>query len=212
MAVPDGVIEIGAFAFDSCGFTSIALPESVTKIESATFMSCSALNSVDVPGGVTSIGTYAFACCRGLASVVLPENVTKIEKHAFAGCSSLVVVTLHCHLPVEVAACAFDKCDHLSLVVAPRASGLVGAVLGGETVVEDTNANRRRALDLQYWQIPTHWLCSRARRDWVLAVLIVADRLRGGPLALPSEMWYAILGAVRRCELGTRPVRAYIRL
>jgi hypothetical protein len=90
-------------------------------------------------------------------------------------------------------------------MVAPRASGLVGAVFGGVTVVEDTAANRRRALDLQYWRAPTHGLCSPRRRSWVLAVLLVANRVRDGPLALPHEMWYAILGAIRRSELGPAP-------
>jgi hypothetical protein len=72
-------------------------------------------------------------------------------------------------------------------------------------VVEDTEANRRRALDLQYWRVQTHGLCSPARRDWVRAVLLVANRLLGGPLTLPREMWHMILGAIQRCELGPAP-------
>jgi hypothetical protein len=116
-----------------------------------------------------------------------------------------VVVSVHSRCPIAVDPFAFTACTRLTLMVAPRASGLVGAVVGGVTVVEDTTVNRRRALDLQYWRVSTHWLCSPARRDWVLAVLCIANRLRGGPLALPHEMWYAILGAIRRCELGPAP-------
>jgi hypothetical protein len=116
-----------------------------------------------------------------------------------------VVVSFHSRRPIAVDPSAFASCTHLTLMVAPRASGLVGTVVGGVTVVEDTAANRRRALDLQYWRASTHWLCSPARRDWVLAVLLVANRLRGGSLALPHEMWDAILGAIRRCELGPAP-------
>jgi hypothetical protein len=116
-----------------------------------------------------------------------------------------VVVVLRSRLSVAVDSCAFAACTHLTLVVASRASGLVGAVVGGVTVVEDTAANRRRALDLKFWRASTHGLCSPRRRSWVLAVLLVAKRLRGGPLALPHEMWFAILGAIRRCELGPAP-------
>jgi hypothetical protein len=116
-----------------------------------------------------------------------------------------VVVSFRNRLPIAVERSAFAECTHLTLVVAPRASGLVGSVVGGVAVVEDTAVNRRRALDLQYWRAPTHRLCSPRRRDWVLAVLVVANRLRGGPLALPHEMWCAIMGAIRRSELGPVP-------
>jgi hypothetical protein len=78
-------------------------------------------------------------------------------------------------------------------------------VIGGVTVVEDTEANRRRALDLQFWRVRTHGLCSPRRRSWVRSILCVANRLRGGPLTLPREMWYMILDAIQRCELGPAP-------
>jgi hypothetical protein len=113
-----------------------------------------------------------------------------------------VVVSLHSPLPINVHPDAFGSCDRLTLVVAPPTSGLVGSPIGGVMVVEDTEFNRRRALDLQYWRVRTHGLCSPQRRNWVRFILFVANRLRGGPLTLPREMWYTILGAVQRCELG----------
>jgi hypothetical protein len=113
-----------------------------------------------------------------------------------------------CSLPHRrrMASSAFAKCDCLTLVVAPRGSGLVGSLINGVAVVEDTEANRRRALDLQYWRVQTHGLCSPPRRNWVRAVLLVAHRLRGGSLALPREMWYMILETIQRCELGSPTV------
>jgi hypothetical protein len=136
---------------------------------------------------------------------VLPGDVTEIPNHVFANCCWLVVVTLQSPRPTTVDPHAFASCDRLTLVVAPRASGLVGASIGGVVVVEDTEANRRRALDLQYWCVQTHGLCSPRRRSWVRAVLLAANRLLGGPLTLPCEMWYAILEAIQRCELGPTP-------
>jgi hypothetical protein len=115
------------------------------------------------------------------------------------------VVRLRSPLPIAVHPDVFDSCDRLTLVVAPRSSGLVGSLVGGVTVVEGTEAHRHRALDLQYWRVHTHTLCSPRRRGWVRAVLGVATRLRGGPLTLPREMWYMILEAVQRCELGPAP-------
>jgi hypothetical protein len=119
-----------------------------------------------------------------------------------------VVVRLLCRDPIDVARDAFTDCNHLSLVVAPRASELVGTtfsgcpLLGGAGVVEDTATNRRRAVDLQYWRVRTHQQCSAPHRRWVRTVLLVANRLRGGTLSLPREMWYAILESIRRWELG----------
>jgi hypothetical protein len=110
--------------------------------------------------------------------------------------------------PIDVAPDAFTSCNHLSLVVAPLVSKLAGTpflgcpLLRGAGVVEDTAANRRRAVDLQYWRVCTHQLCSAPHRRWVQAVLLVAIRLRGGALALPCEMWYTILECIRRWELG----------
>jgi hypothetical protein len=202
--LPGSIRTIESGAFLGCtSLASIALPEGITTIEIGAFALCGGLAAIALPQRLTTISVSAFERCCGLTSVVLPVGVTRILERAFHGCSCLVVVTLHCQLPMEIAApSAFDECDRLTLVVAPRSSGLVGTVLGGVTVVEDTDANRRRALDLQYWRVQTHRLCSRVRRDWVRGVLLVADRLRGSPLALPREMWYMILGAVRRCELG----------
>jgi hypothetical protein len=204
--LPEGCTEIGEEAFyGCCRLTSISLPECCTKIGRFAFYGCSGLTSLDLPEGCTEIKYCAFHGCSGLTSLNFPEGCTEISYGAFYGCPWLVVVSFHTRLPIAVDPYAFAGCTRLTLVVAPRASGLVGTVVSGVTVVEDTAANRRRALDLQYWRAPTHWLCSPRRRDWVLAVLLVANRLRGGPLALPPEMWFAILGAIRRYELGPVP-------
>ena len=58
--LPDGVIKIGAYAFDGCQrITSVTLPE-----------------------GVTEIGTYAFDCVWDLSMITIPETVTSIGKYA----------------------------------------------------------------------------------------------------------------------------------
>jgi hypothetical protein len=139
---------------------------------------------------------------------VLPHSVIAVGDRPFYGCTWLVVVRLLRRHPIQGARDMFTGCNHLSLVVAPRVSELVGTtfsacpLLGGAGVVEDTAANRRRALDLQYWSVRTHQLCSAPHRKWVQTVLLVANRLRGGALALPHELWYTILECIRRCELG----------
>jgi hypothetical protein len=226
--LPEGVTHIGQSAFSGCsGLVSFLLPEGVTHIGQSAFSGCSGLVSIVLPEGVTHIGQSAFSGCSGLVSIVLPDSVAIIEPHAFCGCTWLVVIRLLSRDPILVSPDAFTDCSlnrrwgvdhhdqadanciHLSLVVAPRASGLVGTtfaagcpLLEGTGIVEDTTANQRRALDLRYWRVHTHLLCSAPHRRWVQTVLLVANRLRGGALELPSEMWHSILESIRRWELG----------
>jgi hypothetical protein len=231
IVIHEGVTHLLRGTFNGCsGLTSITLPEGLTHIEIGAFKGCSGLVSILLPEGVTQIGHAAFSGCSGLVSIVLPDSVTIIEPQAFCGCTWLVVIRLLSRDPILFSTDAFtdrslsrlhrrwgldphdqadDNCNHLSLVVAPRASGLVGTtfaagcpLLEGTGIVEDTTANQRRALDLRYWRVHTHLLCSAPHRRWVQTVLLVANRLRGGALELPNEMWHSILGSIRRWELG----------
>lgn len=64
LVVPDGVTNIGRYAFVNCsGLTSVELPSSVSCIESGAFMGCSNLTSIEIPNSVDSIGDYAFDFC-----------------------------------------------------------------------------------------------------------------------------------------------------
>jgi hypothetical protein len=228
IVLPEGVTHIGIHAFTECsGLVSIVIHEGVTHLLRGTFNGCSGLTSITLPEGLTHIEVDAFKGCSGLVSIVLPDSVTIIEPQAFCGCTWLVVIRLLSRDPILFSTDAFtdrslsrrwgldphdqadDNCNHLSLVVAPRASGLVGTtfaaecpLLEGTGIVEDTTANQRRALDLRYWRVHTHLLCSAPHRRWVQTVLLVAHRLRGGALELPNEMWHSILGSIRRWELG----------
>jgi hypothetical protein len=208
---PEGVKKIGECAFRNCRrLTSVTLPKSLKVIGPGAFFNCSALSSIVLPEALTEIKGCAFTNCIGLTSIDVPERVIKMDEAVFSGCSWLVVITMRCAIrPVPVL--DFHRCDHLTLVMAPQASALVGRWVGKAVVEEDTAANRRRALDLQYWRVSTHWLCSPPRRSWVFAVLIIANRLLGGPLALPREMWYMILSDIRRCELGPAPCPVVVR-
>jgi hypothetical protein len=164
-----------------------------------------------LPASVTTVRSGAFSGCTGLTSVILPRGLSGIGWGSFEGCTGLVVVRLlSCYL-MHVPSGAFTDCNRLALVVAPRASGVVGTtldscpLLNGAGIVEDTAANQRRAVDLQYWRVRTHQLCAAPHRRWVQTVLLVANRLRGSALALPREMWYTILESIRRWKLGRAP-------
>ena len=68
--VPDGVTEIGNFAFYNCGnLQKIMLPASVTKIDWGAFWQCSGLETLTVQGNLAKIWESAFSDCTKLSAV-----------------------------------------------------------------------------------------------------------------------------------------------
>jgi len=93
--IPEGVTDIGGFAFYNCHkLKSVTIPESVTSIGSAAFFGCSALTDVKIPDGVTSIGANAFYGCSALVSVAIPAGATHVEEGAFSCCRGIRSVTI----------------------------------------------------------------------------------------------------------------------
>ena len=91
LEVPNTVISIKDYAFNSEILTSISMP-SVTSIGEEAFSGCISLVLVDMPL-VTSIGEKAFSGCTSLVSIDMP-SVTSIEDYAFYDCTSLTFVDI----------------------------------------------------------------------------------------------------------------------
>lgn len=58
--IPDGITEIGDFAFARSGLNSIVIPEGVEKIGYGAFYHCDSLTSVTIPDSVKEIAANAF--------------------------------------------------------------------------------------------------------------------------------------------------------
>ena len=68
--VPNGVREIGNYAFKGCGdLESIILPEGLVSIGYSAFDGCVSLTSIAIPDSVTSIGDMAFEMCTSLVAI-----------------------------------------------------------------------------------------------------------------------------------------------
>ncbi len=109
--IPEGVKVIGDYSFYDCGFTAIALPESVTSIGVGAFMNCRNLSSITMPKGVTVIDEQAFWQCVSLRSVTLNQGLMKIETNAFNG-SGLESVFIPASVE-SISGQAFNNCANL---------------------------------------------------------------------------------------------------
>ncbi len=89
--IPEGVTEIGMYAFYSNQLTSVVIPEGVTTIHDSTF-SHNQLTSIVLPSTVKTIDYEAFWSNK-LTSVVIPENVEALGNFAFRD-NPLVSVTI----------------------------------------------------------------------------------------------------------------------
>lgn len=116
--VPDGVTEIGEYAFAYTGITEITIPDSVIKIGENAFATCELLKSVVLPANITSIGDNTFRLCSSLKTVNLPEGLKTIGIGAFDG-SGLQAVTIPATVDF-IDDSAFNNCKNLTQITIPQ--------------------------------------------------------------------------------------------
>jgi hypothetical protein len=95
-AVPDGVVTIEAFAFESCvGLRSVSIPNSATSMGYAAFIFCTNLASVTIPSSVATVRDL-FIQCANLARVYMKGNppIYTFQDQPFQQCPKAVVFYL----------------------------------------------------------------------------------------------------------------------
>ena len=86
----NNIEEIKYEAFDGCyNLKNINLPEGLTTIDENAFFDCG-FSSITIPSSVTRIEDSAFECCRNLLSIVIPDSVTYLGERVFGSCEKLV--------------------------------------------------------------------------------------------------------------------------
>lgn len=134
---PDGVTNIGSYAFYHCDGLSITINGNVTTIgDSAYFQATNASiaingsvknvgmrlfgvapeesNSIAISGDVTNIGDGAFHS-TGLTSITINDKATSIGSSAFSGCKSLTSITIPSSV-TSIGRSAFRNCTNLRTV------------------------------------------------------------------------------------------------
>lgn len=140
--MPEGIKEIGEFAFARSNLTTADIPAGVTTIGYGAFYHCDYLREVTIPSTVTNIAPKAFAESMWLKSwmegtgaeeylvvgngillayrgsggdLVIPDTVRRIAPEVFAGNVSIASVQLPDSL-IEIGEGAFAGCKNLCTV------------------------------------------------------------------------------------------------
>ena len=71
---------IGDYAFDSCNFKEIVLPNGIRKIDDCAFFRCTKLESITISKSILSIGHNVFDQCRSLKEIKIQKgNKQKLQ-------------------------------------------------------------------------------------------------------------------------------------
>lgn len=155
--IREGTICICFSAFENCaGLTGVVIPEGITEIGDFAFSNCHSLENILVsadnpsyvsinncclskdlrklifgcrssiiPEGISMIEESAFEGCVGLTSIVMPEGVKEIGWDAFSGCTGLTNIVIPDSV-TEINGGAFFGCTSLTSIVIPKGVTEIG--------------------------------------------------------------------------------------
>ena len=102
---PDGLKNIGHYAFSCTGLKELKLPRGLQRIGSHAFGNCIELEYVQIPDSVTDVGTNAFVCeqeigiyydCTSMTAVIT-DSLTELKEETFI--SLCTIYTSHTAMP-----------------------------------------------------------------------------------------------------------------
>jgi hypothetical protein len=109
------VTEITHSAFSSVLIRSVAISNTVEKIDTNAFQDCVALESIDFPDKHIEFGSFAFARCYSLGAVTISEGQSYLSDYMFESCLKLSEVYLPSSL-TKISAGAFSGCTKLNKI------------------------------------------------------------------------------------------------
>lgn len=123
--IPDGVSEIGEYAFRRGRISSVSFPDSLVKIGRMAFFN-SEISDISFGTGIKKIGEgYSFSICTNLTKLILPPQAEEIGDSVFSDCQNLSEVVFNSRL-VSISRKVFSGCDRLEKVVIPESVQKIG--------------------------------------------------------------------------------------
>lgn len=116
--IPDGVSRVGVSAFEKCErLESIRFPLNLREISERAFSGCRRLKTISLTGYITSIGNYAFYECESIVEISIPPAY--IGEGAFSGCRNLTKVKMSEGI-TTIGGAAFGRCTSLEEIILPE--------------------------------------------------------------------------------------------
>lgn len=113
------------------------LGKPVTAIKANAFADIDTFTSVVIPDSVSKIGQYAFARCDGLLSLTLPNSTgLDVDNGAFSHCLSLQSIDLGATLK-EIPGSGFEGCTALTSVTVYQAEAVLGSAFKNCTALRE---------------------------------------------------------------------------
>ncbi|MBQ8087168.1 MAG: leucine-rich repeat domain-containing protein [Clostridia bacterium] len=100
--LPEGIREIGAFAFAFSGLARLNLPYGVREIGRQAFAFCTRMIALELPEGLIALGDSAFNGCIQLETALLPATLEAVQGNPFRSCQKLSEVNISPENPVLV--------------------------------------------------------------------------------------------------------------
>ena len=127
-AIPDGIIEIGPYAFSGCSkLEEVIIPNTVIKIDNSAFSSCKKIKAtIIIPESVIWIGDFAFSSCESINEMIVPNSVRYMGKGVFYFCKSLSKIMLPSTMK-STSECMFGYCESLQEITLPNDLTNIGA-------------------------------------------------------------------------------------
>lgn len=217
VVLPNGITEIGDFAFFRCeALTSVNLPKRLKRIGSQAlsfsgiksvtipknvvfgyyvFYACPKLTEVTFEDGFDTLGECAFYCCPALERVRLPEGLRTIPYGTFSTCPSLKEISLPDGLG-RIEAYAFSETGLTEVVLPDSVLSL------GSCAFASCGSLERVELNMGLMDIGIHAFAKTVIKRVVIpdSVITIGEYAFSYNDALES----VVLGArVGRCEYGT---------
>ena len=121
----DGVLNVGAGAFQNCNLTTVKLPESCITVGSNAFAGNKNLTTAELSGSMYTVASELFAGDENLTTVkfgslenATSSSVTRVNSGAFKGCESLLKFAISDDVLV-VEDSIFEGCTNLEDVKLP---------------------------------------------------------------------------------------------
>ena len=135
---PQGLREIGAYAFHNTAIEDLYITNKITTIGYKAFGVCEKLKNLEFQAGLTnlSFGGNVFDSCTGLKHITFPYGVKQIGNYIFNMCTALESI----HLPNSLETIgdgAFHQCSKMRTLVIPESVRSIGKDAFGLCYLED---------------------------------------------------------------------------